>query len=449
MFKNLTHNRNSHSFFLKMSVLVFLSCMLLCSCTKKSNHRLADPDILHQNEDQLTKLIIYDVFSPPVASRIYAYASLASYEAIRYDNPKYISIIKQLRGFDNPPQPHAGKKYNYTLAATKAFFTVARKITFSVDSLKRYEDAVYGQFKTELDDSTYQRSFNFGEQVGKVILKRAMVDNYPQTRGKPKFLGSSKPGKWHPTPPDYLDGVEYCWGTMKTFVLDSSSQFVPPLPPAYSADKNSAYFKQNLEVYEQSKTLTQEQKDIARYWDDNPFVIEHAGHMMFANKKITPGGHWIGITAIACKKSHADAVKTAQAYALTSVAMFDSFICCWQEKYKSNYIRPVTVINDLIDKNWLPRLQTPPFPEYPSGHSSITRSAAVMLTHLFGDNFAFQDTSDLHYIGMQRHFDSFVQAANEASVSRFYGGIHYVNSVNVGADQGKQVSDYIISKLKL
>ncbi|RYE36566.1 MAG: phosphatase PAP2 family protein [Sphingobacteriaceae bacterium] len=358
-------------------------------------------------------------------------------------------MTNQLKGFDPAPTPQKGKKYNYTLAATKAFFTVVHKFTFSVDSIKKYEDRVYGQFKNDLDSNTYNRSVAYGEQIGKNVLKRALADNYAQTRGKPRFLGSNDAGKWRPTAPEYMDGVEYCWGTMKTFVLNSSDQFAPPPPPQFSSDKNSIYFKQNLEVYNQSKSLTQEQKDIARYWDDNPFVVEHAGHMTFANKKITPGGHWIGITAIACKKVHADAVKTAQAYALTSVAMFDAFICCWQEKYKSAYIRPVTVINENIDRDWAPRLQTPPFPEYPSGHSTITRSAAVMLTHLFGNHFAFQDTSDLHYIGMQRHFDSFVQAANEASVSRFYGGIHYLNSVNAGADQGKKVSNYIIEKLKL
>ena len=405
--------------------------------------------ILHQNEDELTQLIIYDVFSPPVASRIYAYTALASYEAMRFQNPKYKSIVQELRGFDPIAAPEKGKKYNFTLAATQAFFSVAKKVTFSVDSLKKYEDGLYARFKNEMDDFTYARSIEFGNQVAKVILKRAGKDNYPQTRNKPKFLGSQDKGMWRPTAPDYLDGVEYCWGTMQTFALDTSSQITLPPPPAYSEDTNSAYYKQNMDVYNQSKTLTQEQKDIARYWDDNPFVMEHAGHMMFANKKITPGGHWIGITAIACKKTDADAVKTAQAYALTSVAMFDAFICCWNIKYQTTYIRPVTVINDVIDKNWLPRLQTPPFPEYPSGHSTITRSAAVMLTHLFGDNFAFQDTSDLRYIGMKRNFKSFVQAADEASISRFYGGIHYRNSVDKGALQGKKVSEYIIDKLKL
>ncbi|WP_448698297.1 vanadium-dependent haloperoxidase [Mucilaginibacter sp. AW1-3] len=419
------------------------------SCGSRQISIPADSEIINENEDKLTQLIIYDVFTPPVASRIYAYASLASYEAIRFQDTTYGSIITDLKGFDKPPMPQKGKKYNFTLAATKAFFTVSRKVTFSVDSLKTYEDNIYNTFKAQLDDSTYARSIAFGESVGKVILKRAAVDNYPQTRAKPKFIGSNEPGKWRPTPPDYLDGVEYCWGTMKTLVLDSSAQFTPPPPPPFSNDKKSEYFQQNLRLYEQSKHLTDEQRTIARYWDDNPFVMQHSGHMMFANKKITPGGHWIGITAIACKKTHASAVKTAQAYALTSVAMFDAFISCWQEKYTSSYIRPVTVINENIDATWLPILQTPPFPEYPSGHSTITRAAAVMLTHLFGDNFSFRDTSDLRYIGMQRPFTSFVQAANEASISRFYGGIHYVNSVNMGADQGKKVSEYIIKKLKL
>lgn len=426
-----------------------LAACAIIACNNPAKAPVNDAEVLHQNEDKLTQMIIYDVFTPPVASRIYAYASLASYEAIRYEDPKYPSIIAQLKGFDKPAIPEKGKSYNFTLAATKAFFMVTRKVTFSVDSLNDYENGLYARFKSNMDDSTYARSIAFGEKIGKIILKRAAVDNYPQTRGKPKFLGSDEPGKWHPTPPDYMDGVEYCWGTMKTFMLDSSAQFPMLPPPVYSEDPNSAYFKQNKEVYDKSRTLTKEENDIAHFWDDNPFVVEHAGHMMFANKKITPGGHWIGITAIACKKSHANAVKTAQAYALTSVAMFDAFISCWQVKYKTSYIRPVTVINQKIDPHWLPLLQTPPFPEYPSGHSTITRAAAVALTNLFGDHFAFQDTSDLHYIGMQRHFNSFIDAANEASISRFYGGIHYVNSVNAGADQGRQVSEYIIKKLKL
>ncbi|HEY8782194.1 MAG TPA: vanadium-dependent haloperoxidase [Mucilaginibacter sp.] len=429
---------------------VLLGVLMVAGCSHKPKSILLnDADVLHENEDQLTHVIIYDVFTPPVAARIYGYTSLASYEAMRYADPKCKSIVTQLKGFGKPPEPQKGKKYNYALAATKAFFTVAHKVTFSIDTLKKYENKVYAMYKDNLDDSTYARSVDFGEQVGNLILKRADVDDYPQTRGKPKYLGENTPGKWRPTPPDYTDGVEFCWGQMHSLLLDTSTMFPPPPPPPYSEDKNSAYVKQYMEVYNKNKILTKEERDIATYWDDNPFVVQHSGHMMFADKKITPGGHWIGIAAIACKKSHANGVKTAQAYALTSIALFESFITCWEQKYLFSYERPVSNINEKVDHNWLPLLQTPPFPEYPAGHSTISAASAVVLTHLFGDNFAFQDTSDLRYIGMQRHFDSFIKASDETAMSRFYGGIHYLNSSLVGAAQGKEVGNFIWDKLKL
>jgi hypothetical protein len=431
-------------------IIAFAFCLLAISCKQKQKIALkSDADVLHDNVDELTQVIIYDVFSPPVASRIYGYTSLAAYEAIRFQDPKYASIAGQLNGFKAMPQPKKGIKYNYALAATKAFFTVAHKVTFSVDTLKRYEDKVFAMYKDNLDDSTFAHSVAFGESVGKAVLGRAKFDNYAKTRGKPRFLGSENDGKWRPTAPDYLDGVEFCWGTMETFVLKSSSDFALPPPPPFSNDENSEYIKQNRAVYEQSKNLTPEQVTIAKFWDDNPFVIQHNGHMMFVNKKITPGGHWIGIARIACEKTKANAVKTAQAYALTSIALYDAFICGWQVKYTTEYIRPVTVINAKWDPKWLPLLQTPPFPEYPSGHSDISAASAVILTHLFGDNFEYDDTSDLRYIGMQRHFKSFLKASDETSISRFYGGIHYKNSVDQGAAQGRKIGEYIWNTLKL
>jgi hypothetical protein len=191
-----------------------------------------------------------------------------------------------------------------------------------------------------------------------------------------------------------------------------------------------------MEVYTIGKNLTEEQQLIATYWDDNPFVTEHEGHLMFANKKITPGGHWMGIASIACKKAGADPVKTARVLALTAMSLMDGFILCWDAKYKYELVRPITVINEQIDKNWLPFLQTPPFPEYPSGHSVITAAAATVLTIELGDNFAFHDDSDKEYIGLERDFNSFQEAAAEASISRVYGGIHFRPAVEEGTRLG-------------
>jgi hypothetical protein len=267
---------------------------------------------------------MHDFIAPFVTIRLpdihhqFVYSSLASYEAIRFSKEGAASIAEKLKGFGKMPRPEKGKEYNYTLAATKAFFTVVRNVrVFSVDSLKNYEESVYNNFKGNLDDSTYQRSVALGDTIGKVILARAKSDGYLSSRGKAKHLGSNDPGKWRPTLPDYMDGVEWCWNTMNPMVMDSASQFMPPRPPLFSTDTSSVFFKQVKEVYSISKNLTEEQKLIATYWDDNPFVMEHSGHLMFANKKITPGGHWMGIAAIAAKQTKADPVKIAQTYALT------------------------------------------------------------------------------------------------------------------------------------
>jgi len=436
-------------FCLSLLAVSVTTCLILSACNKTQVPDNFNADLISQNESVLTRVIIYDIFTPPVASRIYAYTSLAAYEAIRYNDPKNNSLITQLKGFDHTPVPQKGKKYDFALAATKAFFMVAGKLTFSVDTLKNYERRIYSSFEDRLDDSTYNRSIAFGEQVAKVILKRATNDNYLKSRGKPRFLGNNGPAQWRPTPPDYLDGVEFCWGDMKPLCTLSSSQFPLPPPPAYSNEKNSAFLKQADEVYKLNKNLSDEQETIAQFWDDNPFAIQHAGHAMFANKKITPGGHWMGITEIACKQAKFNAVKTAQAYALTSIALYDSFICSWESKYKYNYERPVSVINEFIDHNWLPILQTPPFPEYPAGHACISGASATMLTHIFGNNFAFEDTSEVRYIGLKRHFNSFITAADETALSRFYGGIHFKNSTKMGSNQGKQLGEFIWANLKL
>ncbi|MFM2362790.1 MAG: hypothetical protein RLZZ316_1692 [Bacteroidota bacterium] len=442
---------------MKYALLLLTIAIMGWGCANNNNNStesktpasLPGTALLHANQYQLTQVIIYDVFAPPVASRIYAYTSLAAYEALRHNTPGYASITAQLHGFKPMPLPEKDKKYNYLLAATKAYFTVAEKITFSIDSLKQYQDSVFAIFKNALPQDEYERSLTFGDTVGKTVLVRSTTDNYKKTRGMDRFLGSNAPGKWLPTSPDYLDGTEPNWKLIVPLVLDTASQIAADPPPAFGTEKTSALYKVADEVYNISKNLTDEQKLIARYWDDNPAVMEHSGHMMFLNKKITPVGHWIGIAGIAAKKANSNDVETARAYAVTAVAVFDAFISCWHEKYKSQLIRPISYINQFIDKNWQPYLQTPPFPEHTSGHSTISAAAATVLTNLYGATFSFHDDSDKEYIGMERDFSSFDQAAQEASISRVYGGIHYTTGCNAGNKNGTAIGTYINQKIKL
>jgi hypothetical protein len=246
-----------------------------------------------------------------------------------------------------------------------------------------------------------------------------------------------------------MAAVEPYWNIIRPLTLDSANQFRPlPVLP-YSKDSSSDFYREAYEVYTIGKSLTREQLDIANFWDCNPYFLNVGGHLNFATKKISPGGHWILITGIACRKTDADIIRSAAAYTLASIAMFDGFISCWDEKFRSNLVRPETYINANIDESWRPVLQTPPFPEYPSGHSVISTAAAKVLTHLFGENFSFRDDSELKYGLPERHFTSFAQARNEAAISRLYGGIHYRAAIINGQSQGEKVGEWVLSKIRL
>jgi len=231
-------------------------------------------------------------------------------------------------------------------------------------------------------------------------------------------------------------------------VLDSAGQFPPPPPLELSMDEESPFYKQLVQVYEEGGGLDEDNKAIAKFWDCNPYVSHHRGHAMFATKKITPGGHWMGITAIATRTANSDFTETVEAYTRTSIALFDGFISCWDEKWRSIVVRPETLINEYMDEEWVPLLQTPPFPEYTSGHSVISRAAAVTLTDLLGDGFAFTDTTENEYGLPTREFDSFLQASEEAAISRLYGGIHYMMAIENGVIQGEKVGNWVVKNIQ-
>ena len=245
-----------------------------------------------------------------------------------------------------------------------------------------------------------------------------------------------------------MDAVEPHWNKIRTFGIDSAAQFKPKPPTPFSIEKESPFYKEAMEVYTIGKNLSPEQRDIASFWDCNPFVMNVKGHVMFATKKISPGGHWMNITHVACVKAKANFVQSAEAYVRVSMSLFDGFVSCWDEKYRSKLIRPETYINQYIDENWVPLLQTPPFPEYTSGHSVISGSAAVTLTKLFGENFSFTDSTEIEFGLTSRSFKSFEEACDEAAISRMYGGIHYRPAFENGLTEGKAVGTYILSKVK-
>ena len=410
----------------------------------------ANADYIHRSMKKLTDVIVHDIISPPVAARDYAYPSIAAYEAMIPGHSDYISFAGQLNGLKEVPQPKPNLEYCFPLASVHAFLTVGKKFIFDGPQIDDYQTALYQEMKIDVNvpQDVYQRSIEYGEKVAAHILDWSSKDNYAESRSFSRYeVPFDEPGKWQPTPPDFMDGIEPHWNKIRPMVLKKADMFKPKPPTEFSMKKGSQFYKETIEVYDVINNATEAETDIAKFWDCNPFVSHHKGHMMFATKKISPGGHWIGITKIATKKSNADFMQTVEAYALVSVALMDGFISCWDEKYRSNLVRPETVINEYIDEDWTPLLQTPPFPEHTSGHSVISSAAAVTLTKLFGDDFAYEDDVEVEYGLPARSYDSFLQASEEAAISRLYGGIHFRPAIDYGVDQGRAVGKYVLENV--
>ena len=438
---------------MKVALKYIIISFLTMGCASKdfNQNELNDAALFHSAMQNLSDIIVYDIFSPPVASRVYLYPSIAAYELIAKDMPlKYKSLVGQVKGLTKIPDPEKDfENYNLNLAILYAFNKVGRALIFSDELMDKFEK----RFKNKLISIGVPKkikiaSEKYAEKVAKHILNWAKDDLYNQTRTYSKYTILEEEVFWKPTPPDYMDGIEPHWNKIRTLVLDSANQFVPKKPLKFDLTMGSPFQKQLQEVYEIGNKMDPEKIEIAKFWDCNPYVTHHRGHAMFATKKITPGGHWIGITAIAGRTANSTFDEAVNAYANVSISLFDSFISCWDEKWRSILVRPETLINQHYDEEWLPLLQTPPFPEYTSGHSVISRAAAKALTNLYGDNFQFTDTTEVAYGLPTRKYNSFIEASEEAAISRLYGGIHYRMAIEEGVSQGEKVGNFISENLK-
>lgn len=404
--------------------------------------------VLHELNSLLINTVMVDFFTPPVASRIYAYPNIAFYECIRLDDPALKSLSGKLNGLGKLPAPPANTSIDNFIAATVSFSYTAQSLVgseYKLESWRQHfiDSILFNKSNAEL----VKNSILFGKLVADSIFAWAKRDNYNQSRGLPRFTVSKVAGTWQPTPADYAQAIEPHWKTIRPLTLSSSSQFSPAEKLPFSLKKNSSFYKTMMDLYEMGKKLDTTQKAIAKYWDDNPNVSVNMGHLNYFIHKISPGGHWLMITKQACEEKKETVGRSSLAYTLTSIALFDAFISCWDEKFKTNLIRPITVINDHVDKNWQPYIQTPPFPEFTSGHSVTSNAAATVLTALFGDNYKFTDKTEIPFGNDIRRFNSFYEAAYESSMSRVYGGIHYPETARISVIQGKEIGNHVLKTL--
>jgi len=396
----------------------------------------------------VTDVMVEDVTSPVAAARYYAYINLAALETGSYfeKNPK-LQLAKKL-GFKptfsaHPQKINGDLAIQFSLLKGGQYFLPSGYLLSEKIESKKIEFVELGFSQEEINDA-----LEFSNRIVQDIFQWAKKDGFLQLNNLKRYTPKEEQGFWKPTPPIFMAPVEPHWNTLKPLVLISPDQFLVKPPTAFDLNENSDFYNQMIEVYETVKKNSPETKEIALFWDCNPFEVQQIGHIEFGLKKISPGGHWIGITGIACIKSDLNIMQSALVHALVSVICHDAFIACWHEKYLSNRIRPVTIINEVLDPTWRPVLQTPPFPEYVSGHSVVSSAAAQILTRIFGDNYDFIDDTEVEFGIPRRSFPSFKHAANEASISRLYGGIHFRDAIDQGIWLGQKVSDYGTDQLK-
>jgi hypothetical protein len=432
------------------ALFIFYVVVIFSSCKQKSNDYVKvmhDPFLYEQVMHKLNYVIIYDIFTPPVASRVFAYSNLAAYEVLANEGKHFASLEGKVSGLNNIPHPAANATIDYPFASLIAFIKVGNQLTFSSDTMKILADSVKLLAKNSgMPDDMFTNSVQYGNQVADSIISWSKGDNYLQTRGA-HFTVTGLEGHWSPTPPGYFEAVEPLWPTMRCMVMDSANMFPPPPSPTFSKDTTSQFYKMAVDVMVTGNTLDSTKKWIANFWDCNSFKLHVEGHAMFATKAMTPPGHWMEIVGTISKNNNADFYKIVSAYTGAAIAMYDAFICCWYTKYKFDVIRPETYINKYINQDWMPYLQTPPFPEYNSAHSTISAAAATVLAGIYKDNTAFRDSSEREWGWPDRSFKNTDEAAIEVSYSRFYGGIHYKNSVLTAYDQGKKIGNLVMSKL--
>ncbi|MEQ1769791.1 MAG: vanadium-dependent haloperoxidase [Devosia sp.] len=382
-------------------------------------------------------------YSPPVASRSFGYLGVTAFEAVAGGSEKLQSLAGQLQDFQHVPQREAGAVYDDTIIVSAAMsdaivFYFGNTGPTGQRSINIAQTKWRAKVVAGMADDVVQRSESYGKSVAAAIFAWSQGDGGAEiiNMGFPLEWDLPKgDGKWVPTSAVQQQQLPLlpAWGHKRTFALPTGATCPTPGNPAYSTDPNSQFYKEANEVYETVKNATPEQMAMARFWSDDPML------------SMTPPGHWVSIALQVAERGNLSLDDTVDLLARMGVAMADAFVGCWNAKFEYNLVRPITYIRKNIDPKWEPILNTPPFPEYPSGHSTVSGAMDAVMTAFFGDNYAFEDYTGSPDGRQPRTFKSFHEAAEEAGISRLYGGIHFRSAIVDGLEQGHCIAQYTIA----
>ena len=430
---------------MKKLYYIFICLMCFSFCPNQTFADDAKSHVVLQNWYKLTLQLVRHTatYSPPVASRSFAYLGVTAYESVASGSDKLQTLAGQLQGLKDLPKRLVGKQYDDAVILNAAMTFAAHHYFGNTGptgqrAMLAMQKQISAQAEAQISGDVIKRSKDFGEATAAEIYKWSLSDGGAKIAnlGFPdKYALVAGPGRWVPTSPVRLQQTPLLpnWGKNRPFAMTAGTICALPPPTDYSEDKNSEFYKQAMEVYTTSKSLTAEQKAIAHFWSDDPML------------SYTPPGHWISIVWQIAEHDQLLTEKIVETLARVGVAEADAFIGCWNTKFQYDTLRPFTYIRKMIDPKWSAMLITPPFPEYPSGHSTNSAAAAFVLSSIFGENYAFEDTTPQADGLAPRKFTSFTAAAKEAAESRLYGGIHFRAAIERGLEQGRCIGAFAVA----
>jgi PAP2 superfamily len=377
--------------------------------------------------------------TPPIAARDIAYTGVTLYESVVAGTQGHQSLGGQLSNLGAMPTRQHGKSYSAAAIANAALARITKNLFANASSanlarIDSMELANEQYYRSLYCSNTLTNSLTFGRSVADAIFSWSTSDGGHQAYND-VFPSSYIPpvgvDKWVPTPPAYQPAMLPYWGSNRTFVPANNSPLIDPPPPvAFSTSPGTdMYIAANM-VYTTGNNLTQSQKDIANYWADGGGTF-------------TPPGHNILLTAQVIRNKNMNLRDAAILLAKVGVSLNDAGIACWRTKFTYNLMRPITYIRTYIDASWSPYIGTPPFPAYTSGHATFSNATSTILAKKFGNNTAFTDSTKIASGFTPRSFTSFSSAAEEAAVSRLYGGIHYEMDNLYGFNCGALVANNV------
>lgn len=373
---------------------------------------------------------------PSHHTRQLAYMGLALYESVVAGDPDYQSLAGQLNGYNTSPELPRETDFcwqasaNAALAETFRYFYADNAVTLQrVDSMEQ-------TCRRQLINKGFSmKAVSAGAQYG-LLVARAVID-WSKTDGDDKsgapYVLPKGPGLYEPTPPAFISPILPFLGNCRTFVRGSIDNTSPPPPVSFSGDQQSPFYKMVDEVYRTSLQNDPEKVATALFWDDFP-----------DRRTLTGGGHWESILITIMGQLNMSLIEGARVYAGLFITMQDAAIGCFKAKYSYNLLRPVTYIQKYMHKSdWKSLIVTPPHPEYPAAHAVVSMSAATILAHILGNEVAFTDNTYAYRQYPAHRFNNFTEAGREAGMSRFYGGIHYLPSIEAGFTQGEMIANNI------